>query len=92
MTDLTANEKDYMKQTLNSLENLKRFLSDQTLSARAALPTDLYAYLARVKTILGNLNLGVSFAGNLAGETVPAEQTAYAPFRCRPMGSVTLLS
>jgi hypothetical protein len=68
MTDLTANEKDYMKQTLNSLENLNRFLSDQTLSARAALPTDLYAYLARVKTILGNLNLGVSFAGNLAAK------------------------
>jgi hypothetical protein len=65
MTGLTAAEKDYLERTLKSLESLKHFLCTEFCSPDTSSPWEFYSYLAKAKRILGNLNLGMSFAGNL---------------------------
>jgi len=65
MDELTTGERSYAEQSLKTLADLNNFLSTHACCIETSSPRDLYQHLAKVKLILGNLNLSVSFAGAL---------------------------
>jgi hypothetical protein len=65
MTDLTTAERAYLARSVKILDDLKQFLCAETCNFETISPLAFYSYIAKAKLILGNLNLSVSFAGNL---------------------------
>lgn len=80
MNELTLAEKEYLDRSLKTLDDLKQFLCTETCSSDDISPQRLYSYLARAKIILGNLNLSISFAGNLMAKHYLMAKLSMFPF------------
>lgn len=80
MDQLTAGERSYLEEGFKTLDDLRTFLSSEVCSGATTSPLDLYRYLAKAKLILGNLNLRVSFAGNLMAKEYLLKKFPMIPF------------
>jgi hypothetical protein len=89
MDGLTMAEKEYLERSLKNLDNLRHFLCAEGCSPETTSPEAFYRYLAKAKLILGNLNLSVSFAGNLMAKHYLTAKLPMIPFDAaqKPQGA-----